>query len=96
MIAGDMAWGEGHKDDTDEQLLAYVRQCAADLGHTPEGKEVLGARYISQRFGSWAVALYYAGLRLRRGMEPPGQAALDRYRRMKAERDRRAAAVQGE
>lgn len=85
LIERDMTWGNAHDSDTDEQLLEYVRQCAADLGHTPLSKEVLGARYISQRFGSWAVVLYFAELPLRHGMEPPKQAAIDRYMRAKAQ-----------
>lgn len=28
-------FAEAHRDDTDGQLIAYVRQCAQELGHTP-------------------------------------------------------------
>ncbi len=38
----DMTWGEEHEADTDDELLAYVRACAASLGRTPYVKEVLG------------------------------------------------------
>lgn len=81
----DMAWGKEHRNDSDEQLLDYVRQCAAELGHTPVGKEVLGSRYIGQRFGNWAVVIHLAGLPLRHGMKPPEQSALERYRKMQKE-----------
>lgn len=75
----DMAWGEAHRNDTDEQLLDYVRQCAAGNGRTPFEKEILGGVYIRERFGSWPVVLHLAGLPLRRGMKPINPVTLNAY-----------------
>ena len=77
--ARDMAWGDAHWYDTDEQLLDYVRECAAQLGQTPREKEVVGGIYIREHFGSWALVLYLAELPLRYGMKPPKPATLNRY-----------------
>ena len=51
-----------HQDDTDEQLLAYLRSRAAALGHTPWPGEILGGTLIQGRFGSWERALALARL----------------------------------
>ena len=31
----DAEFVAAHRDDTDEQLIAYLQQCAQELGHTP-------------------------------------------------------------
>ena len=51
-----------HAKDTNEQLIAYVQQCAEDLGHTPHMTEVIGGPYIMFRFDGWAKMLQEAGL----------------------------------
>ena len=79
----DMAWGEEHKTDTDEELLVYVRECAEQLGYSPFAREVLGGEYISERLVSWPVVLELAGLPMAQGMKPPSQAKRDEYRRRK-------------
>lgn len=80
MIERDKVWAAEHEGITDEELLAYLRQCAAELGHTPmHRREVLGSTYISERFGNWAVALTIEELPLPRGMKPPKQTALNAY-----------------
>lgn len=53
---------EAHGSDTDEQLLTYLRQNAARLGHTPWPKEIIGGSFIGQRFGTWKNALCRARL----------------------------------
>ena len=82
----DKAWAAKHENDTDEQLLDYLRQCAAELVHTPMRREVLGSTYITERFGNWSVALTVAGLYLPKKKRPK-QTALDAYtkKRQKAE-----------
>lgn len=45
-----------HESDTDEQLLSYLRLCAAKLQHSPWPGEILGGTVIAQRFGSWEEA----------------------------------------
>ena len=53
---------EAHSSDTDEQLLAYLRQNTIQLGHTPWPREIVGGSYIEQRFGTWKNALCRAKL----------------------------------
>jgi len=59
----DMAWGHDHESDTDEQLLDYVRQCAAEQGEIPNVRETVGGKYLVQRFGDWQTVLLRAGLK---------------------------------
>ena len=51
-----------HEPDTDGQLLAYLKNAALQMGHTPWPGEITGGAYIEQRFGSWNQALYLAKL----------------------------------
>lgn len=83
----DRAWAAEHENDTDDQLLDYLRQCAAELGHTPARREVPGGAYIGARFGNWAVALSMAGLPMPK-KKRPRDTAVNAYlkRRQKAER----------
>lgn len=75
----DRLWAEVHKADSDEQLLEYVKETAAQLGHSPLSKEVPGATYIAKRFGSWALVLHLAGLPMPKGVEPPNPKTLKTY-----------------
>jgi len=52
-----------HRQDTDEELLDYVRYCAVELGHIPKKHEVLGFSYIKSRLGPWPRVLESAGLK---------------------------------
>ncbi|WP_419020514.1 homing endonuclease associated repeat-containing protein [Intestinimonas butyriciproducens] len=75
MTERDKLWAAEHEGDSDEELLAYLRRCAAELGHTPmRRREVVGSTYISERFGNWAVALTMAGLRLPKKKQPKNTA----------------------
>ena len=51
-----------HHSDMDTQLLEYLRECACELGHTPNSREVIGGTYIAARFGDWLIAVRKAGL----------------------------------
>lgn len=51
-----------HSEDTDQELLQYLRQQAEVLGRSPRYKEIPGWRLYEQRFGSWNGALSFAGL----------------------------------
>ena len=53
---------EAHSSDTQEQLLAYLRQNAIALGHTPWPREIAGGSYIERRFGTWKNTLCQARL----------------------------------
>ena len=58
----DAEFVAAHRDDTDEQLIAYLQQCAQELGHTPYPREVFGGAMIGERFGGWSRAVDVAGL----------------------------------
>ncbi|MBR6574482.1 MAG: hypothetical protein IKK61_05770 [Clostridia bacterium] len=78
----DLLWGEAHENDTDEQLLTYLRQCAERLGHSPVKAEVEGGAYIAKRFITWPLALQLAELPLPKGMKPAGNKDVNAYRRL--------------
>lgn len=67
----DARWGEENGNMTDEELLIYLCECAETLGHVPYSNEVVGGRYISQRFGGWGMAIYRAGLPELKGVKGP-------------------------
>ena len=77
--ARDQAWGDAHQADTDEQLLAYVKSCAAESGQTPRKKEVPGGEYICQRIGSWALVCTLAELPLPKELKPPKKKEVLQY-----------------
>ena len=77
----DRLWGEAHENDTDEQLLEHLRQCAERLGHSPVKAEVEGGNYIAKRFVTWPLALQHAELPLPKGMKPAGNKDVNAYRR---------------
>lgn len=72
-----------HGSDTDAQLLAYLRLCAAKLNHTPWPEEILGGTVIAERFGSWEKALTAANLALPLGENKPST-----FPRVKREEER--------
>lgn len=52
-----------HQQDSREELVAYVRQCAEELGRTPAPEDVIGSPFLSSRFeGGWAGLIQEAGL----------------------------------
>lgn len=75
----DRIWGEEHQEDTDEQLLSYVKSIAYDLGQTPRKSEVIGAEYICKRIGSWALICTLAELPLPKELKPPKKKELLKY-----------------
>ena len=79
-LAEEQSFCEEHRDDTDEELLVYLRQCAAKLGHSPYKREVLGSTLLKERFYNWAVALTLAGLELPRDMRPAKQKDINKVR----------------
>lgn len=50
-----------HANDTDEQLLDYVRARSDELGYAPHMFEVTGSSMISVRFGCWRNVLENLG-----------------------------------
>lgn len=51
-----------HFDDSDEEILAYLQECAKRIKRAPTICEVIGGEYIKERFGGWGQALSLAGL----------------------------------
>ena len=56
------AFAQEHRGASREELIAYVRQCAEKLGHTPYPVEVVGSPFIASCFRSWSSMLRAAGL----------------------------------
>jgi hypothetical protein len=52
-----------HRNDSDEELLKYLRRCASELGRIPYKREVVGFTYLKSRFGPWPRVLEKAGLK---------------------------------
>ena len=75
----DMAWGEEHLGDTDDKLLAHVKNVAAECGHTPRKSEVMGSEYICKRIGSWALVCTLAELPLPKELKPPKKKEILQY-----------------
>ena len=59
----DMEFISEHENDTDSDLLKYIRKITGELGHVPSPSEVTGNRLITERFGSWDDAIHRAGYR---------------------------------
>ena len=51
-----------HAQDSDAELLIYLRQCAAELRHSPWPKEIVGWKYLTERFEDWNEMLRKAHL----------------------------------
>ena len=62
--AQEETFSGAHASDSDEQLIAYIKEQANLLQYTPRYKEIIGWQLIEQRFGSWEEALKKAGLRI--------------------------------
>ena len=80
----DALWGREHEEDTEAQLLEYVKQMAARLGHAPLSREVSGGTYIAKRIGSWALVLHLCDLPLPDGVEPPNPKTMKAYLQRKS------------
>lgn len=46
-----------HQNDSLEQLAAYLRRCADEIGYLPRKCEIIGGEYLDMRFGGWETAL---------------------------------------
>lgn len=91
----DEEFAKIHKNDTDDQLLEYLRLCAEQLGHPPFKREVIGGEFIKERFALWSVALWQAGLPMAQGMRPPTEKEMRQYRAGQLKRIREAKAERG-
>lgn len=58
----EYAFPEEHAQDSNEELLRYLKACAKEIGRSPAVCEVIGGNYIAKRFGSWERALWFVGL----------------------------------
>lgn len=50
-----------HQHDSIPELVRYVRQCKAELGHVPARTEIIGGEFLELRFGSWFNVLRCSG-----------------------------------
>lgn len=71
----EQRFAKEHSKASDEELLAYLRQRAKELGRLPEKAEVEGYQLIKSRFGPWPRVLEKAGLK------PPTQRKTMREKR---------------
>ena len=60
-----------HAQDSDVELLIYLRRCAAELNHSPWPKEIVGWKYLTERFGDWNEMLKKAHLPMPRTPNKP-------------------------
>ena len=74
---------EQHKEDTDQELLMYLRACAIRLHHTPWPGEIVGGKLILERIGSWERAVMLAKL-----PEPHGSNQQKNFARVQEETER--------
>ena len=51
-----------HAQDSDAELLTYLRRCAAELKHSPWPGEIVGWKYLTERFVDWNEMLRRAHL----------------------------------
>lgn len=51
-----------HAQDSDAELFIYLRRCAAELRHSPWPGEIVGWKYLTQRFVDWNEMLRRAHL----------------------------------
>ena len=58
----ELEFREQHQEDTDQELLMYLRVCAIRLHHTPWPGEIVGGKLILERIGSWERAVMLAKL----------------------------------
>lgn len=65
------AWLAEHADDTDEQLIAYLRSVVTDPEKFKKPGSVPGGFFLTRRFGSWKKALAAAGLLPPEETQPP-------------------------
>lgn len=85
-----------HKDDTDAELIMYLRACAIRLHHTPWPGEIVGGKLIQERIGSWEQVVMLAKLPAPRGLNQQKNFARvqeetehqkEAYRKRKAEKN---------
>ena len=58
----EAAWRAEHANDTDEQLLAYLRAAVTEPEQLKKTTLVTGGPHIAAHFGGWQKALALAGL----------------------------------
>ena len=66
-------FAQKYADASDEELLEYLRQKIKELKHTPWPKEVVGWKFITERFGSWPEAVHKTELPIIRTPNKPNK-----------------------
>ena len=79
----EQKFAKEHSKASDEELLAYLRQRAQELGRLPEKADITGYQLIKSRFGPWPRVLEKAGLK------PPTQRKTMREKREATRRRRK-------
>ncbi len=59
----EQKFAKEHSKASDEELLAYLRRQAQELGRLPEKADITGYQLIKSRFGPWPRVLEKAGLK---------------------------------
>ncbi len=70
---------EAHGEDTDAELIAYVRRKAGELHRMPHPLELPGGEYLRKRLGDWD--LLARSLGYKPAIEQKGQLARERLKR---------------
>lgn len=78
----EQTFAQEHAQDSDEQLLDYLKEHTALLHRVPQYMEIIGWKLIAERFGSWNHALELAGL------ERCGKVPVSKLPRMQQEVER--------
>ena len=89
----DAEWEAEHRNDSDEEILAYVRSAVQEQEQYTKPSRVDGGRYIAQRFGGWPVAVHLAGIQLPEGYQPAAPEAVEAYLRKRGEASKGNAAI---
>lgn len=55
-------FAEKYDSASDEVVLEYVKSCAEKLKHSPWPREIIGGKYLAERFGNWRNVLRNAEL----------------------------------
>lgn len=63
ILEQEVHFKELHKNDSNYELIQYVKLCAEKLGRRPNKKDVVGFTYLKERLGPWHRILEMAGVK---------------------------------
>ena len=90
----EQKFAKEHSKASDEELLAYLRRQAQELGRLPEKADITGYQLIKSRFGETHIQKAYALERVlelleKAGLKPPTQRKTMREKREATRRRRK-------